>query len=435
MSPGRNEGTRRLLLLRAFTYKLRESLFYLPALCVFASVGATFAVRAIGNRINPLPLDLSSDAAITLLATIAGAVITTAGVVFSITIVSVQLASQQFSPRVVRGYFRDRFGQVVVGTLVATFAFCVLSLRDVGTDTNSGTPDLTVEVAIVLAITAVLMIIAYLDRGARNLYVGNLLRHIAEETIARHEQLCAEATDSARADDVPTDHLGPGWPVPAASDGWVQQMSSDGILRAVPAGSVVRLDTRVGAFIVQNAPLATVWPVPNDTESVRKDMAAAVLIGDNRTMQQDIDFGLRQLNDVALRALSTAINDPTTAIEAILRVVSVMHRVLSSPLPSQVRTDANGSVLLRPWDLDHAEYVVHAFAQVRGPAAAHPAIVAVLVRGLRQLAQLARRSGHEHAAAECDQQLRLTLEAAENAHHLDADLQWIDRVVNRPLAH
>ncbi len=117
----------------ALAYRFRESLFALPLLIVVGGMALAVITRVVDGNIGPSPrylLQMDSGVATTLLSTIAGATITTAGVIFSLTIVSLQLASSQLSPRVMRWFIRDRLSQVVIGLLVATFVYCVLSLPD-----------------------------------------------------------------------------------------------------------------------------------------------------------------------------------------------------------------------------------------------------------------------------------------------------------------
>jgi uncharacterized membrane protein len=148
----------------------------------------------------------------------------------------------------------------------------------------------------------------------------------------------------------------------------------------------------------------------------------ALIMGYARTMQQDIDFGLRQLNDIALRALSPAVNDPTTAIEAVLRLSSVMRRLVRADLPAQSVAAGDGRILLSPWELDHAEYVTHAFGQLRVYAAPHPQVATALVRALRMLREASTQA---LASQELDRQLEHTLQACERASVLPADLEMI----------
>lgn len=392
---------------RALRNRLRESLLFIPLAMLVGGVVLQFLCRAFDRHVTAdwlSPFVIAPDAAVSLLATIAGATITTAGVVFSLLVVSLQLASGQFSPRVLRTFWRDRVGQVLIGLLLATFAFCVLSLSQVNTSAKHA-PTLTSLVAILLALGAILAIVGYLNRITRQQYVGNIMKRIQDEALLLIEEL-PYGPHMGRSLGTPTTPpdlagLGPCLVVPGHNDGWVQQISKAAVLAATPPGSVVRLETRVGAYLVRHEPLAQVWPSPDlaTAEEVARLITEAVIVGPMRTMQQDIDFGLRQLNDIGLRALSSAVNDQTTAIEVILRVSSVLRPLLLAELPPSAERDAEGRTLLTPWDLDHSEYVQHAFSQIRVYAAPHPQVVLALVRSLRMLRDAAATCGADRAAA------------------------------------
>lgn len=454
------------LRLRAVSDSMRESLFFVPAgivvLGILLAELTTYLDRHVDDAHLPTLVTMSPEAAVALLGTVAGATITTAGIVFSIMVVSVQLASGQFSPRVVRSFFRDRLGQVVIGALIAVFVYCVIALQGVnrpgGSAAARDVPAISIDVALLLALTAVLAIVAYLDRGARGLYVGNIAVRVTNETLETLERLCR--AEAGRADAGPADaggsravldpgssdpafrpafdpggdlaELGEPWYVTAHQDGWVQQLASDALLAAIPPGSVIRLETRPGAFLVEGQTLATVWsepgagsgewPGPGTLDAMAERVRDAVVIGPRRTMQQDVDFGLRQLSDIALRALSPAVNDPTTAIEVTLRVTTILRRLLVSDLPPQARRDDRGSTLLRPWDLDHAEYVRHGFDQLRVYAAPHPAVAIAILRSLRVLVATVERAGLPERAEPLHQQTELLLAGVERAGLLPADV-------------
>ena len=377
---------------RALNDRLRESLLFLPALMLVTSTAVGFVLAEIdertGDRGVPPSLTFAPDVAISLLGTIAGAMITTAGVVFSLLVVSLQLASGQFSPRVLRGFWRDRYGQVLVGLLLSTFAFCVLALTRVDTSAELA-PAFTVLFALVLTLASVVAIVVYLDRISRQQYVGRILGRVVGETLRLIDELPYGPHIGVRAGEPvpPHEPAEPPFVVTAPADGWVQQVSRRAVLAAVPHGSVVRLNTRVGAYVTRGAVFAMVWPVPPaaDRPGIARLIAEAAIIGNARTMQQDIDFGLRQLNDIALRALSPAVNDPTTAIEVAVRLGSIMRPLLVAELPAQAVRDAHGRILLTPWDLEHVEYVRHAFDQIRLYAAPHPQVQQAVVRTLRML--------------------------------------------------
>jgi uncharacterized membrane protein len=437
----------RRLRLRAVRDRLRESLLYVPVLLLIAALIVEVLAARIDRNVDLGPveaLNMAPDTAVTLLSTIAGATITTAGVVFSLLVVTLQLASGQFSPRVLRTFWRDRFGHVLVGLLLATFAFCVLALTQIDTSAEDA-PTLTLAVAVVLAFASILAIVVYLNRLTRLQYVGRILEDIQGETLLLVSDLPYGSRVGVRpgAPGDPSEYgpaelarLGEPLHVPAGHNGWVQQISRRAVLAAVPAPSVVRLETRVGAYLVAGEPLATVWPKPpaGEVAGIVELIRDAAVIGHTRTMQQDIDFGIRQVCDIALRALSPAVNDPTTAIEVVLRLSSMMRPLLVAELPAQCHTDADGRTLLTPWELDHREYVTHAFGQLRIYAAPHPQVSVALVRSLRMLRGVAQSAGHSDAVEALDHQLELTLAGCARAGLSAADLDVVRDAAGVPVS-
>jgi uncharacterized membrane protein len=426
---------------RALTERLRESLLFLPLILLVGGVLLEQAANAVDRSAKLGWLDrltMAPDAAVTLLSTVAGATITTAGVVFSLLVVSLQLASGQFSPRVLRTFWRDRMGQVLIGLLLATFAYCVLALSQIDTAAQRA-PTLTMTCAIMLTLASVLAIVGFLNRITRQQYVGRIMESIQLEADALIRDLPYGSQMGRRCGDptaVPEElDEGAALLVRGHADGWVQQVSHQAVLAAVPAGSVVRMETRVGAYLIRDEPLARIWPRPDAATGRRSAglIGEAVIVGASRTMQQDIDFGLRQLNDIGLRALSPAVNDPTTAIEVILRVTSIMRPLLRAELPAQAQRDDDGRILLTPWDLDHAEYVRHAYAQIRLYAGAHPQVALTLVRALRMLRDVAAEQGPGRVAAvaEIDRQLAAVLEDVKRAGVADSEIEPLTAAAGR----
>jgi uncharacterized membrane protein len=163
----------------------------------------------------------------------------------------------------------------------------------------------------------------------------------------------------------------------------------------------------------------TLWPVPE--ESVLRPLAATVLIADSRTMQSDVDFALRQLVDVGLRALSAAINDPTTAVEVTLRIGSLLRRLLVAEEPAQAVAGDDGRLLLRPWALSPEEYVAHGFDQLRHAAPAQPQVAAGLLRVLRMLIAHVEQAGRREHVPALRRQIVLLLDALRAAPDLHPD--------------
>lgn len=415
----------RRLRLATLRYRFQESLFLRPALLMLGGIVlaglATLVDRWLGHGTRvPLTLAMSSNAATWLLATVAGAMITTVGVVFSLTVISLQLASDQFSPRVMRSFIRDRLSQRVIGLLVATFFYCVLVLPAVSGEPTDPAPQVSLTLAVVLTLLTVAGIIAHLNHLAHGLQVGNVARGIVEEgeAVAAALDEVPEGTrvvDPHDYRDIPTGAV----VLTSPRSGWVSQVDVDRVFAVVPAGTTVRLETRVGAYLHSGEALFTVWPEPDQRS--RKELAAAVEVSAMRTMIQDVDFAVRQLVDIGLRALSPAVNDPTTAVEVILRLGTLMRTVLTTSLAPPAVADADDRVLVQPWNLSHDEYVTHAFDQLRQGCLDQSEVAAALLRVLRMLSTHVRDVGPGEAASAVDRQMQLLLDGVERQPGLHPD--------------
>ncbi len=413
----RHNGMSWRLRLAAVRYRFEESLFLYPALIMIVGVvlaaGATALDDIIGPDVElPFTLAMSSNAATWLLSTVAGAMITTVGVVFSLTVVSLQLASDQFSPRVMRSFIRDRLSQRVIGLLVATFFYCVLVLPNVSGEPTDPAPQVSLTLAVVLTLITVAGIIVHLDHLSHGLQVGNVARVITlegESVVVSLDQVPPGMREVNPRDfhEIPDEAV----VVPAPLSGWISQVDTRSLLKFLPAGTTVRMETRVGAYIHAGEPLLTVWPAPPPGK--RKRLTGVIGISDARTMIQDVDFAVRQLVDIGLRALSPAINDPTTAVEVVLRLGSLLRSVLTAPLAPPALKDEAGRVLVQPWNLSHEEYVAHAFDQLRQACGNQTAVVAAMLRVLRMLATHVQDNDRPDLIPALQRQVRLLLESVE----------------------
>ena len=401
----------------AVRYRFKESLFAYPTLLMLVGVVLAVTTTVIDDRIGhdvdlPLTIALSSNGAMWLLSTVAGAMITTVGVVFSLTVVSLQLASDQFSPRVMRSFIRDRLSQRVIGLLVATFFYCVLILPNVSGEATDPAPQVSVTVAVLLTVVTVIGILAHLDHLAHGLQVGNVARGIADEgeRVAGERERTPEGlspADPADFHDVPGDAL----TMPARINGWVTQVDIEYLFRTMAPGTTVRLETRIGAYIHTGEALLKVWPTPAEGSP---DLGQAVEIADARAMLQDTDFAIRQLVDIGLRALDS--DDPTTAVEITLRLGSLLRTVLITPLIPEALRDDEERVVVQPWNLSHKEFIVHGFDQLRLASREQPEVIGTLLRVLRMLADHVR-DDHPELIPVLDRQSRLILESLPTDLH------------------
>ena len=389
--------------------RARASLFFVPM--AFVVLGALLGVLGIvaDGRITTAGVDLpfgiasTVDSARAVLSTVASATMTFAGIAFSVALLVFQQSSSQYSPRVVQGFFQDSFNKRVIGVVVGTFTYCLIVLRSVHgpleSDGDPVIPTISVSVAVVFGLIAVLSIVAFIDHNAHRLDVSEILHDVSDRTTSRVEETWAEP-------DPDQPKVTPGvWDdtsvetIPSAVDGWVQRIEEGVLLEAIPEGSTLRLDAAPSRYTVRRTVLARISPTPDPDvlDDVVRGVQSGVVVGPSRTLSQDPAYGLRQLVDVALKALSPGINDPTTAQDAIFHIAAVLHRMLDREPPAQVINGEDGRclVLVHP---GHGDLIDLAFDELRLVAANQPTVCEYLLESIR-LAGEGLTDGHEASEA------------------------------------
>lgn len=345
---------------------LSSNLGFVPGLIVtlFAALG--IAVVEIDRTI-----DLSGErfvfagdgsAARTVLSVIAGSLITVAGLTFSITMVVLQLASSQFSPRVLRSFFADRMTQVAIGAYVGTFVYAILVLRAVGSyGTRGFVPRLSVTLAALLGIGAAVLLIAFLHHVSRLVQVSYVTASIGNATLARADVLYPANGVPASAEDA--ERLLRDWRTTTPLDvrpsrpGYVQRVALEDLTKRLSGRAErVALLARPGDFVSLDMSIAQLWP-SEAVEDAQSDVHDAFVLASERDLDQDVDFGLRQLADIALKAVSPGINDPATAITCIGYLRSVLCRLGERPFPEGVRRDREHRITVIVGQRDFEEYL------------------------------------------------------------------------------
>jgi uncharacterized membrane protein len=294
---------------------------------------------------------------------------TFAGLVFSVTVLVLQQASNQYSPRVLRTFLKDRQSQLALGVFVATFVYALLALRNVwGTTGTTGihVPSLSVWLAVVLAILCVGTFIYYIHHVSQSIRAGVILTRIRRETLHSLEHMYPEGIGQD-TEEAPVER--PSGAVSllvlhAGSSGILQAVDEDLLLsRARAARVTLALVPMVGDFIPHGSTLFEVWGDASELDV--KALQRAVSIGMERTAQQDTAFGFRQLVDVAERALSPGINDPTTAVQAIDQLHDLLRSMVHRRFPTSSRKDKDGVLRLICPRPDWNSYVRLAVDEVR----------------------------------------------------------------------
>jgi uncharacterized membrane protein len=402
----------------------RTSLWFVPTLLVVGAAalfGLTYALdRAVDANAFSLPSWVNTggpDAARTILTAIAAAVITVVGVVFSITILALQLASTQFGPRMLRNFIRDRGTQLTLGTFVATFVFSVLAL---GSVSNAFVPHISVTVAIGLLLVDLGVLIYFIHHVAKSIQLTEVVYAIARDLDDAVRELYSDevsvsdgsATLEPRVQELNARLEGEGIDLPAPSSGYLQGIGHARIVEiAARSDAVVRFSRRPGNFIVQGRPLAVVWPAASAPD-VGRALADAHITGPHRTLQQDPQFAIHQLVEIAIRALSPAVNDTFTALTCIDWLGDALGRIAERPLPDGIYRDRAGQIRIIDLPLTYDRLLNHAFDKIRQAGRGMPAVA---IRQLEALATIAARTIAEDQRAAVARQADMILRSADEA--------------------
>jgi uncharacterized membrane protein len=380
--------------------ELRTNLWLVPAIEVVAAVllfAGTYALdRAAYNGVFPLPgwaISGSADAARQILTAIAAAIITVVGVVFSIVIVALTLTSTQFGPRMLRNFIRDRGTQVTLGTFVATFVYSVLALGSIGQGAHGNfVPHISITVMLVLMVVDLAVLIYFLHHIAVQIQLPQVIAGIARDLAGAIEVQAGDPTvgaDARYATLLIAQMDGPGGDVAAPRSGYLQYIQHRTLVRiAAEKDAVIHLRYRPGHFLVQGHPYATVWPA-SAADQVARELARAHVTGPYRTLAQDVSFGVDQLVEICIRALSPAVNDTFTALTCIDWIGDSLCKVTGHWQPTRVYRDAAGQVRLIATQTTYQRLVRRAFEKVRQAGRGMPA---VMIRQLDALTKIMERA-------------------------------------------
>jgi uncharacterized membrane protein len=434
--------------------RLLETLWFVPSAIGLAGIVLAVGMVELSARIDPDALarfprvfGASADSSRSLLSSIGASVITVGGVTFSLTMVAVTQASSQFTSRILRTFMRDRPTQVVLGVFVAIFAYCLLVLRTIRSADESGfVPSLAVVLGIVLALAGMGALIFFVHHMAAALQVSSLLERVGRETVDAVDRLFPhdlEEEASPRARDLAVAQLRDAFwrPVAATSTGYLQVVDGDRLGRAAEERRViVRLGVPIGEFVVEHTPIAWISDEPNDArgraapgaspdEGLGKAIARCFTVGTFRTIDQDAAFGVRQMVDIALKALSPGINDTTTAVNCVDWLGAVLVRLANRRIETPFRTAdqtvrvvASGPTFegLRALSVD----------EIRQNAAGNVTVLGALLRLLTRLARVVREPARQRWV---EIHARLVAEHAERRVEAPHDREGLRRLTSAAL--
>lgn len=417
----------------AFWSYLKESLWALPLGMVLLAV--LLAIAAVGIRI--LPEDSTwwiysgtGENAAEFLGSLLSSMINMATLAISITMVVLTLAAQQLGPRLIVSFMGDRRTQAALGVFIGTAVYLLIVLRIVQGRGSGSVPNLAVTIGTALVVASVVALVLFVHHLARSIVSDTMIDRVGSALDRAIDQYLPpkrkeEDPDGARL------VRETGRPLRTSDGGYVQVIQHDGIFAAaMEAGAVVELSIRPGHHILDDGIYGWVTPPAALTDDLRDEIESNILIGPQRTVVQDVEFSVRQLVEIALRALSSGINDPYTAMAAIDRLALSLGQVLKHGAPQEVWRDDEGNIRLLAPGSDFEGILDVAFTQIRQAGEEHAAI---LIRLAEKIGQLAAQADNRQRA-ELLGHLDLVLAAGRRGLREKADLAVLEERVENARA-
>ncbi|MFT2090932.1 DUF2254 domain-containing protein [Paraglaciecola sp. 2405UD69-4] len=381
--------------------KIRANFWFVPSLMVgmFLMV-AILAVYIDYHRLLPsfsfTNLLYKTDTAViqSLLGTMAAAMITVTSIAFSITIVSLTLASSQFGPRLMRNFMMDKSTQFVLGTFTSTFLFCLfiyctLSFKD----PYAYQPGLTILIAVLLTCFSVGVLIFFIHHVAKSIQAENVINDVYLELNERVDQLFpnSQQTEPSNGNCAPIELHDYNWEFEATAqdNGYIQIIVIDNLKElAEKLDLLIELHFVAGDFVVKGQVLATAYGKDihtKTTQNIEPDLLSSIEMGPARTPSQDPVFAIHQLVEIALRALSPGINDPYTAITCVEKLNAILCRLCTESFPVSQLQDAKGVVRIKRKVLTFTDLAGAAYDQIRQNSQQNVAVTLTIIKTLTAL--------------------------------------------------
>lgn len=371
--------------LRQLLDDLAETFWLIPAVLVLAGVaGALCLIELDRSELIPRWLlerwlyDGGATGARTLLGAIASSTIGVAGTVFSITIAALSLAAGQMGPRLLRNFTRDRGNQFTLGVFLGTFCYALMVLRSVRTATEGSgfVPHLSLSVGIILAFICVATLVYFVGHMAGRINVDTVIELVSDDI---HSAIQRLTTDERQPEPPPLTFWRDATPITDARRGYLQQLDEHRLAAWASEHEIaIRLLVRPGDYVFPGAPIALMLPPVEGADVAVRDATA---LGPQRAGSSDLRFAVRQLVEVAVRALSPGINDPHTAVSVLDRLGAVLCEMKPLYLPTGVRLAQERPVLVVP-HIQYDQLLNTMFHMIRQHAAGN---VTVLMKQLEVL--------------------------------------------------
>jgi uncharacterized membrane protein len=380
---------------------LSSSLWFVPALMTLAALCLAFASITVDDATDQTSWAYGGgpQGAREVLSAIASSMMTVAGVAFSVTIVALTLASQQFGPRLLRNFMRDTGNQIVLGTFIATFTYCLIVLRTIRSGDTEFVPNISVTIAMLLALASLGVLIYFIHHVAVSIQAPEVIALVAKDLDNSIERLFPEKLGRPPepeqqdwSEEMVKEFDRDGDTVTSTESGYLQSIDTNHLMKvATEKNLVLLLKYRPGDFLFESSELVKSKPRGSIDDETADKMQQAFILGTQRTHLQDVEFSVEQLVEVAVRALSPGINDPFTAINCIDRIAAALCLLARRSFPSAFRYDEHRNLRVIARSVDFCGIVNAAFDPIRQYGQSSAPVTIRLLEAIAMVATCARR--------------------------------------------
>jgi uncharacterized membrane protein len=375
---------------------LKAGFFFVPSVLVAVHIALAIVLTSTDLAMNrswmtqwPNLFGAGADGARGMLSTIAASMMTVVGVTLSMTLVTLALASGQYTSRILRNFIGDRITQFVLGLFAGVYCYCLIVLRTIrGGDEGGFVPGLAVLAGVIMAVAGITILIYFIHHIAISIQASNIIASVADETMTTIDRLYPADVTLAMPDD-PAGNVdtGPGWkPITADKHGYIDRVDFSRLAElARTYRAVVRVERGMGDFVVSGTSLLAVPRHPDLGEEAIEELRSAISISRHRTLEQNVGYGIRQLVDIALRALSPGINDTTTAVTCIDYLTAILAALATRRISDIPGPGVGGHWVISSHPASFARFLCDAFDQIHQSGRTNVAVLQRLLEAIREI--------------------------------------------------
>ena len=395
-----------------FWNELKATFWFVPVLIILFSILLATGFVYIDGIIS-IPQDSparfflvnNADSARSILATISGAMIGVAGTVFSVTLVALTLASSQLGPRLIKNFMYIRLNQIVLGSYISTYLYCLIVLNSIRENNeNTFIPSLSILLAIIAAIINIVLLIVFIHKIAISIQadkvISDISSFISKQVRTLFPEKMGDETDTEK--DFPVDQIKSKYAnktsVKCPKRGYLQYIDSESLLNVVTdLDALFELQYRPGDFLVEDIEIGKLYTNDPPEEDALNQILYPFVIGTTKTAQQDLEYPIHQMVEIAARALSPGVNDPYTAIACIDHLTATMCYLAQVKFPSKYRIDDNQQLRVIADTLDFEGVLDAAFNQIRQFSAGSTAVIIKIMEVLTIIHEFTTQESHREA--------------------------------------